>query len=202
MLASVIAIGLVGGAQVAGMWQYRDLFLLGAAFLLLETKNVTGFALYFGTTWLVNALVFGGVLLAVLAAVEFTRRFRVPPLRSMYVILFGGLILAWVVPTSWVLSLPFVLRLVVAVTLAFIPIMAANVIFAKRFSSTSQPTLAFGTNLLGAMFGGCLEYLALASGYRSLLIVCAVLYFGAYLLMPGRSRGRQPVAVSLVRAGT
>ena len=38
----------------------RDLFLLGAAFLLLETKSVTGFALLFGTTWVVNALVFAG----------------------------------------------------------------------------------------------------------------------------------------------
>ena len=56
------------------MWFYRDLFLLGAAFLLLETRSVIGFALYFGTTWFVNALVFAGVLLAVLAAVEFTHR--------------------------------------------------------------------------------------------------------------------------------
>lgn len=152
--------------------------------MLLETKSVTGFALYFGTTWLVNALVFGGVLVAVLAAVEVTRRFPTPPLRTMYVVLFGGLVLAWLVPTSWVLSLPFLLRLVVAVALAFIPIMAANVIFAKRFATTADPTIAFGTNLLGAMFGGCLEYIALATGYRSLLIVCAALYLFAYLLMP------------------
>jgi len=184
MLVSLLAIGLVGGTQVRRMWHYRDLFMLGVAFLLLETKSVTGFALYFGTTWLVNALVFGGVLVAVLAAVEVTRRFPTPPLRTMYVVLFGGLVLAWLVPTSWVLSLPFLLRLVVAVALAFIPIMAANVIFAKRFATTADPTIAFGTNLLGAMFGGCLEYIALATGYRSLLIVCAALYLFAYLLMP------------------
>ncbi len=184
MLLSVLAIGAVGGREVKGMWRYRDLFLLGAAFLLLETKNVTGFALYFGTTWLVNALVFGGVLIAVLAAVEFTRRFPVPPLRTLYVLLFGGLALAWAVPTSWVLSLPVGLRLVVAVVIAFIPIMAANVIFAQRFASTTNGTTAFGTNLLGAMFGGCLEYLALAVGYQSLLVVCALLYLGAYLTTP------------------
>jgi len=184
MLVSLLAIGLVGGTQVRRMWHYRDLFMLGVAFLLLETKSVTGFALYFGTTWLVNALVFAGVLVAVLAAVEVTRRFPTPPLRTMYVVLFGGLVLAWLVPTSWVLSLPFLLRLVVAVALAFIPIMAANVIFAKRFATTADPTIAFGTNLLGAMFGGCLEYIALATGYRSLLIVCAALYLFAYLLMP------------------
>nr|MBA3308812.1 spermidine synthase [Nocardioidaceae bacterium] len=184
LLLSVLAIGVVGGREVRGVWTYRDLFLLGAAFLLLETKNVTGFALYFGTTWLVNALVFGGVLIAVLAAVELTRRFVVPPLRTMYLLLFGGLVLAWAVPTSWVLSLPFGLRLVMATMIAFIPIMAANVIFAQRFATTANGTTAFGTNLLGAMFGGCLEYLALAVGYQSLLVVCAALYLGAYLTMP------------------
>ncbi len=172
------------------MWAYRDLFLLGVAFLLLETKNVTGFALYFGTTWLVNAFVFGGVLLAVLAAVEVTRRFTTPPIKLMYGVLFGGLAAAWLVPSWWVLSLPFVPRLIVALVLAFVPIMAANVIFAKRFATTLNPTVAFGTNLLGAMFGGCLEYLALATGYRSLLIVCAAVYLGAYLLTPRATAGR------------
>jgi SAM-dependent methyltransferase len=185
MLFSVLAIGLAGGAsQARTMWQYRDLFLLGVAFLLLETKNVTGFALYFGTTWLVNALVFAGVLVAVLAAIEITRRFRTPPLRIMYFVLFGGLALAWLVPTSWVLSLPVPVRLVVAIVLAFLPIMAANIIFAKRFESSPHPVTAFGTNLLGAMIGGCLEYAALATGYRWLLVICACLYLAAYLIMP------------------
>ena len=187
---SLVAIAAAGGAtQMQTMWRYRDLFLLGVAFLLLETKNVTGFALYFGTTWLVNALVFAGILVAVLAAVEVTRRFRVPPLRLMYGVLFGGLVLAWSVPTEWVLSLPLLLRLLVAVLLAFVPIMAANVIFAKRFSSAAEPTTAFATNLLGAMVGGCLEYVALATGYRWLLVICAAIYFAAYLAMPKQDSG-------------
>ncbi len=190
LLASLLAIAAVGRSQLRTMWHYRDLFLLGVAFLLLETKSVTGFALYFGTTWLVNALVFTGVLVAVLIAVEVTRRFPTPPLRTMYVVLFGGLALAWLVPSSWVLGLAFGPRLVVAMTLAFVPIMAANVIFAKRFATTADPTVAFGANLLGAMVGGCLEYLALATGYQSLLILCALIYLAAYLVSP-KSPGSQ-----------
>ena len=77
------------------MWSYRDLFLLGVGFLLLETKSVTGFALLFGTTWLVNAFVFAGVLIAVLAAVELTARVPTPPVPVMYGVLLGGLALAW-----------------------------------------------------------------------------------------------------------
>ena len=71
-----------------------------------------------------------------------------------------------------------------AIVLAFLPIMAANIIFAKRFESSAHPATAFGTNLLGAMVGGCLEYAALATGYRWLLIICALLYLAAYLIMP------------------
>ena len=39
-------------------------------------------------------------------------------------------------------------------------------------------------NLLGAILGGCLEYAALLTGYRNLLIVVAVLYLFAFLLKP------------------
>ena len=178
------------------MWRYRDLFLLGAAFLLLETKSVTGFALLFGTTWVVNALVFVGVLLAVLAAVEVTRRWPTPPLPVMYGVLLGGLALAWLVPSSWLLSLPIGPRALVAITIAFLPIFAANVIFAKRFADTADPTLAFGTNLLGAMVGGCLEYLASLFGYDALLILAAVLYLGAYLIRPREALSERPAAVT------
>jgi hypothetical protein len=68
--------------------------------------------------------------------------------------------------------------------------MAANIIFAKRFESSAHPVTAFGTNLLGAMVGGCLEYAALATGYQWLLLICACLYLAAYLIMPRESDRR------------
>ncbi|MEV1248363.1 spermidine synthase [Nonomuraea sp. NPDC050022] len=190
-LGLILAVSLIAVRVVAGPYRrmrpYADLFLLGVAFLLLETKSVTGFALLFGTTWVVNAIVFAGVLVAVLAAVEITRRFRTPPLPVMYGVLFGGLLLAWLVPNTWLLSLPLPLRAVAAVTVAFLPIFAANVVFAKRFSDSADATTSFGANLLGAMVGGCLEYLALVIGYKGLLIVAAVLYLGAFILLPRKS---------------
>jgi hypothetical protein len=186
LIVSLLAVRVVAGPY-RRMRPYADLFLLGVAFLLLETKSVTGFALLFGTTWVVNAIVFAGVLVAVLAAVEVTRRFRVPPLPVMYGVLLGALVLAWLVPNSWLLSLPLPLRAVVAVTVAFLPIFAANVVFAKRFADSADATTSFGANLLGAMVGGCLEYLALVIGYQGLLIVAAVLYLGAFALLPRRA---------------
>ena len=72
LLASILLVRPASGPY-RRMTGYADLFFMGAAFMLLETKNIVQFALLFGTTWLVNALVMAGVLVAVLAAVEVSR---------------------------------------------------------------------------------------------------------------------------------
>jgi hypothetical protein len=170
---------------------FIDLFFMGAAFLLLETKNVTTFALLFGTTWLVNAMVFGGVLVSVLLAVETTRwlyRRRSKPLSLSW--LFAGVVaalaVAYAVPNSAILGLPFAFRLMVAVVIAFAPVFIANIAFATRFAETEDSPTAFGVNVLGAMAGGCLEYVTLMTGYRALLIVAGVLYLAAFIFRPRR----------------
>ena len=142
------------------------------------------FALLFGTTWFVNALVFGGILLVVLAAVETTRRFKTPPLPIVFAGIAASLALAWLVRPEWLLPLPFVPRLLAATTLAFLPIFLANIAFAKRFHGSSDSQEAFAVNLLGAMVGGCLEYAALVLGYNNLLLVTGLLYLVAFLLIP------------------
>ena len=55
LLISLLFVRALGGPFRA-MRPYADLFFMGAAFLLLETKNIATFALLFGTTWVVNAL--------------------------------------------------------------------------------------------------------------------------------------------------
>ena len=183
LLMSLIVVRALGG-PLREMRPYADLFFMGAAFLLLETKNVATFALLFGTTWFVNALVFAGVLLVVLAAVETTRRFRTPPLPVVFAGIAASLALAWVVRPEWLLGLPFSSRLVAATLIAFLPIYLANVAFAKRFADSADSQSAFAINLLGAIVGGCLEYAALVSGYNNLLIVTGLLYLVAFLLIP------------------
>lgn len=195
LLVTLLAVRLAG-VRIRSTVPYTDMFLMGAAFMLLETKNVIGFALYFGTTWLVNALVFIGVLLAVLAAVEVRRRLRQVNQPLLQLLLFGTLAVAWLVPAHAVLSLPFPGRLAAAVTLAFAPIFCANLIFSDRLALAPDPTSAFGANLLGALTGGALEYLALVTGYQALLLVVALLYLAACVIM--RFAGRRPATQSPV----
>ena len=187
LLISVIAVRVLGG-PFKEMRTYADLFFMGAAFMLLETKNIATFALLFGTTWLVNALVFAGVPVIVLAAVETTRRFRTPPLPVVFGGIAASLAVTYFVEPDWLLTLPFAPRLIVAILLAFVPIYLANVAFSKRFGASDDSRSAFGLNLLGAMLGGCLEYFALLTGYRNLLVMVAILYLLAFLLTP-RTKG-------------
>ena len=192
VLGLILGAALVSVRAVAGplrqMRPYADLFLMGAAFLLLETRYVTGFALLFGTTWLVNAMVFAGVLASVVAAVELSRRVRLPSIKVLYAVLAGALVLAAAVPSTLLLGLPLPLRLLAAVALAFAPIFCANLVFADRFADTASSTSAFGANLLGALLGGALEYLALLTGYHALLALVALLYLGAFVTRPRAAR--------------
>ena len=188
LLASALVVRFAGGS-FRPMGRYIDLFFMGAAFLLLETKSVVQFALLFGTTWFVNALVFGGVLVSVLLAVEVERRTRIGRRTLLFGLLYVALLVAWLVPIDALLGLAPVPRFLAAVAVAFVPIFLANLIFAERFRDTDDPTAAFGANLLGAMVGGTLEYVSLLTGYRALLIVVGLLYGVAYLLMPRSRRG-------------
>ncbi len=181
--ASLVTVRTLGG-PLKEMRPYADLFFMGAAFLLLQTKNIATFALLFGTTWFVNALVFGGVLLCVLAAVETTARFKTPPLKLLYVAIAVCLAIAWAVPEEWLLGLPYVPRVIAATLIAFVPIYIANVAFSKRFRESGDTRSAFAINLLGTILGGCLEYAALFTGYNNLLILVGVLYLAAFVAVP------------------
>jgi 16S rRNA G966 N2-methylase RsmD len=193
LLASLIGVRIVGG-PLKTMRPYADLFWMGVAFLLLETKNVATFALLFGTTWFVNALVFAGVLLVVLAAVEITRRWPTPPPQKVFLWIVAALLVAYLIQPAWLLGLPFWPRLLAAILLAFVPILLANIAFAQRFARAADPQAAFGINLLGAMVGGCLEYAALVTGYQNLLVVIAVCYGLAFLLAPRKVLGSPAAA--------
>ncbi len=157
-------------------------FVLGAAFLLLETRSLVTFSLLFGTTWSINALVFFGILVSVLAAIGISARFPVRRPAPLYVGLFGTLALAWLLPPEQLLIDPPALRYALASAVAFAPIVFANLIFANSFRDTAKADLAFASNLIGAMVGGALEYVALLTGYRALLVIVMVLYVLAYLL--------------------
>ena len=156
-------------------------FVLGVAFLLLNTRSVTSFSLLFGTTWIVNALAFFGILCSVLLAILINYRFPIRRPTLFYIALFASIVIAYVIPPESLIFDPLWLRYLVAVALAFAPIFFANLVFSYSFRETAAADMAFASNLLGAVVGGALEYVALVTGYQALLIIVAGLYGLAWL---------------------
>ena len=138
-----------------------------------------------------NALVFAGVLASVLAAIEVARRVRIRRPELLYVALLAVLAVGWLVPSDALLQLDPTPRFIGAVALWFTPIFVANLVFVYRFANVEQSNVAFGANLLGAMVGGVLEYVALLTGYQTLILVVGVLYGLAFL--SGRGHLRVPI---------
>ncbi|HEY2916488.1 MAG TPA: hypothetical protein VGI98_04655 [Candidatus Limnocylindrales bacterium] len=172
------------GARATGTAVRRfspHFFVLGSAFLLLETRSLVSFSLLFGSTWLVNALAFFAILLSVLLAIFVNARLRIRRAAPLYALLFVALAIAFVLPPESLLLNPAWLRYLLAALVAFAPVFIANLVFTYSFRDTTTADMAFASNLLGAMVGGAAEYLALLTGYRALLVFVAVLYALAWL---------------------
>jgi SAM-dependent methyltransferase len=196
---AAIAIVLIGAlvavaaaARVTGTTIRRfspHFFVLGVAFLLLTTRSLTSFSLLFGTTWLVNSLAFFGILASVLVAIFVNTRLKMTNPTPFYVLLFASIAVAFLLPPESLLFDPPWLRYLVAAVVAFAPVFFANLVFSYSFRDTNTADMAFASNLLGAMVGGTLEYLALITGYQFLLVVVAALYGLAWLFATRVRRG-------------
>jgi SAM-dependent methyltransferase len=185
VLLTIAAVAVVFGSRALRLPLRRGFsphfFALGIAFLLLETRSLVTFSLLFGTTWSINALVFFAILASVLASIGISIRFPIRRSAPLYAGLFGALLLAWLLPPDQLLIDPPLLRYALASGLAFAPILFANLVFAHSFRDTKLADMSFASNLLGAMVGGALEYVALLTGYRALLVVVGGLYVLAFL---------------------
>ena len=193
LAASTLLVRLVAG-PLRPMSGYFDLFLMGAAFLLLETKSVVQFALLFGTTWFVNSLVFAGVLVSVYLAIEVARHGRLPHPALLYAMLLIAVLGSMLAPPAALLNLALPLRFAAAVILWFTPIFIANLVFAQRFREAGASHVAFGANLLGAVVGGVIEYAALISGYAALALLVALLYAVAFFVHGRRAGANNAVS--------
>ncbi|MDQ6623115.1 MAG: spermidine synthase [Verrucomicrobiota bacterium] len=183
---SLAAIWWIAPAQTLARFDWH-MFFLGAAFALLEVKALTTFALLFGSTWIVNSLVFFAILLSVLLAVLVNTRFTFRRIWPFYLLLFAALALNLLVRPEALLIGNQALRYLLASTLIFAPVFLANVIFSNSFRETEVADIAFASNLLGLMAGGMLEYLSMLIGYHALLWLVAAFYLTAMLLSPARA---------------
>ena len=190
-LAMVALYALIGTVTFAPRKTLRrfdwHMFFLGTAFMLLEVKSLTTFSLLFGSTWLVNSLVFFAILSSVLLAILVNGRFKFKRIGVFYLLLFGVLLLNILLPPDALLLSNPILRYILASVLAFAPVFLANIIFTNSFRDSETADIAFASNLLGIMVGGGMEYFSMLIGYR-LLLIPVIVFYACALLLRLRSR--------------
>jgi hypothetical protein len=159
------------------------MFFLGAGFMLVETTAVVRMALLFGSTWIVNAVVFLAVLVMILGANLYVLKWRPQRLWPFYAGLLASLALNVLTPLDFFptvlgrgLGFPHGLQVASACLVVFTPILFAGVIFAVSFARTPEADLAFGANIAGAMLGGLAENSSMLLGFQYLLTVSIIFY--------------------------
>ena len=178
------------------------MFFLGAAFMLLEVKNLATFSLLFGSTWFVNSLVSFAILSSVLLAIFINNRLKIRRIGICYLLLFGVLIINLLLPPETLLVGSPIVRYLLASILAFTPVFLANIIFANSFRNSEAADISFASNLLGIIVGGGLEYFSMLFGYHWLLFLVILFYTYAMLLKHSQTiKGEAASKADLVSSG-
>ena len=166
------------------------MFFLGAGFMLLETKGVVHLALLFGSTWVVNSVVFFAILVMILLSNLYVLAAQPRRTRPITRCCSPRWLVNLAVPMAGFLALPGSARVVASCPVVFVPVFFAGVIFATRRSArAARPDLDFGSNIGGVILGGLSEYLSLVVGFNGLLLVACVYYLLSALLAPRREGG-------------
>ena len=151
-------------------------FFLGCGFLLLETKSVTTFSLLFGSTWVVNAVVFSSILGIALVANWIVMKKQLNNPNPFFLGLILSLGFLYFFPSSRLLRLNFPIKVICSGFLIALPILFSSFIFAILIKRTKDIGAALGSNLLGAVIGGFLEYSSMVWGLNALYLVALACY--------------------------
>jgi SAM-dependent methyltransferase len=170
----------LGARGASGGWSWQ-FFLLGAGFMLLETKSIIQFALLWGSTWVVASLAIASVLTMALVANAIVARATITRPWLVGGALVALLALNYVIPIGRVTFDSRAAESIFYALLVFSPILCAGLLFGSAIATSTALTRDYGINLLGAMVGGVGEYLSLVTGFRALLVVIAVCYIGAVM---------------------
>jgi hypothetical protein len=179
---SIVGVAAVSPAMRQSLRRGRgidwEMFLFGLGFLLLETRSVTEMNLAWGGTWLTSAVVFGSILLVILAA-TLVAQWRPLGYMAGMAGLTATLLIAYAVPAQLLVGSGPGAKIALSVLFVGLPIFFAASCFAVLFRDREQAATAFGWNLLGAVAGGLLEFTSMAVGLKALLLVALAAYLAA-----------------------
>jgi hypothetical protein len=139
-------------------------------------------SLLFGSTWVINSIVFFAILVMILLSNLYVLIAQPRKMWPSYTLLLASLLVNANVPMESFLSLPWASRVIVSFAIIFVPIFFAGVIFASAFRDSRQPDVDFGSNIGGVILGGLSEYFSLIVGFKNLLFIAVAFYILSAIL--------------------
>lgn len=158
-------------------------FLMGMAFLLIETVGISRSAVLLGCTWLTTSSVATAVFVYILLANWIAAKHNRVPLPGYYLLLAASLLICYFFPMASIAGHAQWVRLLLAAFVLGLPVLFSSIIFAVTFKSQKNSELILGVNLLGAVAGGLLQHLDLVTGMRFLYLVAILLYAGSFIMV-------------------
>ena len=154
--------------------------LLGAGFMLVETKSITELGLTFGNTWQVIGVVITGILVMAFLANLVVMRLSIERVTIPYALLLASLALGWIISGhgGFPSTIPGRVAALVIVT---IPLFFSGLIFSAMLESRGQISGIMAANLIGVICGGCLEYNSMYFGFRFLYLIAMAIYGASFL---------------------
>jgi hypothetical protein len=104
-------------------------------------------------------------------------------IKVYYLLLIVSLLLSYFLPLDTLLSQGVWLRITLGSLVASLPLFFAGIIFSTSLKKTCSVEVAFGSNLLGSVVGGLLEYSSLVFGLQNLMILALAMYVGSFLAL-------------------
>ncbi len=175
---------------------YLPFFFLGSGFMLVETKAITELGLHLGGTWVVIAAAIMLVLIMAYLANLIVTRTSFKLAGPAYAGLFLSLLFGYGFAVShgqWMFGPPL-MQLALACVVLTVPLFFAGIIFSSLIGEARiNISTAFAYNLMGALFGGVMEYNSMYFGFAFLYLLALGFYVLAWAF--------SPKSTSLVRTG-
>lgn len=186
------------GTRRAGGFD-AEFFLLGAGFMLIETKGITELGLRFGNTWTVVTFVIAAILVFAFLANALVARFGAVSAGACYALLAALLAAEWLFRISAPPALlPAAAARFYALAVLTLPLFFSGLIFSRELLKRGDIGAALSSNLFGAMAGGFVEYNAMYCGYHSLSGFALALYALAFVVFLARRARIAPPAPARV----
>ena len=156
-------------------------FFLGAGFMLIETKGITEIALIYGSTWFVITIVIGFILLmAYLANLLIIRNGQIKSSIIYFLLIISLLFGYFFTFVDTTIFSSIILKIIIPLILT-IPIFFSGLAFSKELSLENHVGVALSSNILGAIFGGLIEYNSMYFGFKSLYLLGIIMYLMGYI---------------------